>query len=172
MFGGETSGVGRKVWPCPWAAGLLAGAWARLLAPGGEGGLGLRRRHLHILEPACALPGLLFLLPRFQQVLRGHHHFSLATGACSCSFSLRVMTFTIPELCRPSSPGSEIWKSREKNASMKQEGPPLPLLQGQEPVTAGCLYQRGWPCCGALDRELGSNLSSATGQGCDMGQVT
>lgn len=146
MFGGETSGVGRKVWPCPWAAGLLARARGWLLAPGREGGRGLWRRHLRILALACTVCGLLFLLPCFQQVLKWDHHLSPATRSCSCSFCPSVTTFAIPELHRPSSPGSEIWKSRERALRSNRMVQHSHCSRVRSPTLLGSIYQRGWVC--------------------------
>ena len=59
--------------------------------------------------------GFLLLLLCLRQTLGRHRHSAPATGPCSgSSFCPRVTSFAIPQLSRPSSPGSEIWKSRER----------------------------------------------------------
>lgn len=95
---------------------------------------------------AGALRGLLLLLSRFRQVLSWHHHSSPATGPWGCSFWPSVTTFAIPELCQPSPPGSETWKSRENHVG-EIGGAATPTAPGREPLAAGSVYQTGWLCC-------------------------
>lgn len=54
---------------------------------------------------------------------------------------------------------------------MQEEGPPFPLLQGQERRTAGLYLPKGPAMLQEHWTELGSNLSSAIGQLCDIRQI-